>query len=191
MKVAREFRQDELVGPAADQAAGEAWRRLERAADDPSDRLRLFTLCTVTPEGKAAGRLMLLRGADRMSARLWCHAKRHSAKVSELRANSSFAVVAYDPVDSIQLRVSGTARVHELDATAARHFEQSALAKQSGQMPQTAVPDAVWPDEAEFLIDATKRKSWKEFVVIELLVEAMEWTQVVGNGVTHALMKLR
>ena len=188
MKIARESRQHELVGPAADQTRGEAWRRLERAADDPSDPLRIFTLCTVTPEGKAAGRLMLLRGADPVAARLWCHTKRHTAKVSELRANSSFAAVAYDPADSIQLRVSGTARLHELDATAARHFEQSALAEQSGQMPLTATPDPVWPDEPEFLIDATKRESWKEFVVIELLVEAIDWTWVVGNGVIHALM---
>jgi len=42
--------------------AERAWRKLEQAADDPSDPLRIVTLCTVTPEGTAAGRLMLLRG---------------------------------------------------------------------------------------------------------------------------------
>ena len=44
------------------------------------------------------------------------------------------------------------------------------------------LPDAVWPDETELLIDATKRKSWKEFVVIELLVEVIEWSQVAGKA---------
>ncbi|CAN5342472.1 hypothetical protein BH09PLA1_BH09PLA1_00560 [soil metagenome] len=184
----RAWAKAELSGAAADQTVETAWRRLEHAADDPSDPLRIFTLCTVTPEGAAAGRLMLLRGAEPSSNRLWCHTTRHGGKVADLRANPSFAVVAYDPVDCIQIRITGSAKIHELDSTTVRHFEQTLLAKRSGQIPAAALHDPLWPPAVEILIDRAKRNSWKEFVVIELRVETIDWTQVSDNRVTHAFV---
>ena len=168
-----------------ERVADEAWQRLARAADDPTDPLRIFTLCTVTPEGSPAGRIMLIRGADRASRRIWCHSRRDSAKIADLRANPFFAAIAYDAADSVQLRLFGSARIHELDDTAASHFEQSLRAKQSAQMPPAAVPDPVWPGSAEDLVHLGKRASRKHFAVIEMLVESIDWTQVIGDRITN------
>src|SRR5688500_16408763 len=95
-----------------DRVAAEAWRRLSRAADDPSTPMRVVTLGTVSPEGNPAARLMILRGADGESGRIWCHSRRESAKIADLRGNPFFAAGAYDAVDFIQMRLSGSARVH-------------------------------------------------------------------------------
>src|SRR5687767_8746425 len=176
----------ELTGDALDRVAGEAWRRLEAAADNPMDPLRILTLCTVTPEGTAAGRLMLLRGAEPGAQRLWCHTTRHSGKVVDLRHNPSFAAVAYEPVDRIQLRITGTSRIHEIDSTTVRHFEQALVSRRCGQVPDNAIPDPVWPFAVELLLDRAKRDSWEEFVVIELNVESIDWTQVAEKSVRRA-----
>lgn len=170
-----------------DQVLDDAWRRLDRAADDPSSPMRICTLSTVTPEGRPAGRLMLLRGADRDTARIWSHTRRESAKVADLRAKPLFSLVAYDAADHIQLRISGSAKVHELDESSHRHFEQSVFARLSGQLPATAVPDPVWPNSAELLVTGSKRDAWKHFAVVEMLVESIDWTQVVGEKITHVL----
>ena len=168
-----------------EQVADEAWQRLSRAADDPAHPLRILTLCTVTPEGRPAGRLMLLRGADRGSCRIWCHSRRETAKVADLRADPAFVAVAYDAADSIQIRLTGSARVHELDDEVARHFEQSLRAKQSAEGIPGGTVDPIWPDEADALVHVAKRGSRKHFAVLELLVESIDWTQVVGDRVVR------
>ena len=184
------FASTKLRGPAADAVVAQTWRKLERAADDPTDPLRIFTLCTVTPEGAPAGRLMMLRGAEPEAHRLWCHTTRHGAKVADLRANPAFAAVAYDPVDRIQIRITGSARLHEVDSTTVRHFEQAVLTKRSGQVPAASLPDPVWPVAVELLTHRVKRDSWKEFVVIELHVQTIDWTQVNEQRITHALINV-
>ena len=172
-----------------ERVAAEAWERLSRAADDPADALRVMTLCTVTPEGKPAGRLVLLRGVDRGSGRIWCHSRRESAKVAELRANPSFTAVGYDPTDAVQLRLTGAARIHELDGEVASHLEQSLRAKQSARSIPGRTVDPIWPDDVEALVYLAKRSSQKHFVVLEMRVEAIDWTQVVGDRVVHVLVE--
>jgi pyridoxine/pyridoxamine 5'-phosphate oxidase len=171
-----------------EEVADEAWRRLSRAADDAADPLRILTLGTVTPEGRPATRLMLLRGADRASGRIWCHSRRESAKIADLRANPVFAAIVYDAADAIQIRLCGSARIHELDEQATDHFEQSIRAKQTGQSIPQSKPDPIWPDETELLIHRTTRASRKHFAVIEMLIESIDWTQVAHNRIIHVLL---
>jgi hypothetical protein len=130
---------------------------------------------------------MLLRGADRGTARLWSHTRRESAKVADLRANPTFLLVAYDAVDRLQLRISGSAKIHELDESSHRHFEQSVFARLSGQLPASAAHDPLWPSSDELLVKGSTCDAWKHFAVLEMLVEAIDWTQVVGEKMTHVL----
>jgi hypothetical protein len=160
-----------------------------RAADDPADPLRLITLCTVSPEGKPSARLMLLRGADRDSGRIWCHSRRETGKIADLRSNPAFTAVIYDAADAIQIRLSGTARLHELDDEATGHFDQLILAKQSQHSVAGSKPDPIWPGESESLIRLSKLASRKHFVVIEMTVESIDWTQVVQDQAVHVLLE--
>ena len=59
---------------------------------------------------------------------------RESAKVAHLRANPWFTAVAYDAADGVQMRLSGSARVHEMDDEVAAHVAQSLRAKQSHRL---------------------------------------------------------
>jgi hypothetical protein len=174
---------------APEKVADEAWQRLTRAADDPADPFRVVTLCTVTPEGRPAGRLMLLRGADRESGRVWCHCRRESGKVVDLRATPFVAIVAYDAATCVQIRLAGSARVHELDHEATDHFRQSIHVKQSAPPVPDSNPDPIWPGEAEALIHLSRRESRKHFAVIEILIESIDWTQVVPGGLAHVLLE--
>jgi hypothetical protein len=52
-------------------------------------------------------------------------------------------------------------------------------------MPPSALPDPVWPGSAEHLVHLSKRASRKHFAVIKMLVESIEWTQVIGDRFTN------
>ena len=106
--------------------ADRAWGLLARGADDPGFAMHLLTLATVSEDGLPSARLMVNRGADRVSGRLWFHADAHSPKVAEVRARPCACVVGYDPESGVELRVTGSASVHTSGALADRHWEQFA-----------------------------------------------------------------
>ena len=45
--------------------------------------------------------------------------------------------------------------------------------------------DPIWPDDADALVHLAKRGSRKHFAVLELLIESIDWTQVVGDRVVR------
>ena len=137
--------------------------------------------------GRSGSGSSRLRGADRDTGRIWSHTHRESAKIGDVRANPFFSLVAYDAADCIQLRISGSAKVHELDESSRDHFEQSVVARMSGQSPAAAVPDPVWPSSTELLVKGSTRDAWKHFAVVEMIVESIDWTQVIGEKMTHVL----
>jgi hypothetical protein len=171
-----------------DEIGDTVWRRLAQAADDPADPLRLFTLATVTPENRAAARLMTLRGADRRLGRIWCHSKSDSPKIADLRLNPWFAAVAYDPVQSVQIRLEGSAEIHELDPLARSHFEQASRARESADLVEGEVPDLLWPGSPAELQHAITRGAWRHFAVIQMEIDSIVWTQVVGAETVHCIL---
>lgn len=174
------------------------WKRLSRAADDASDAMRLVTLATVTPEGRPSARMMVLRGAERgstgTSGRVWFHTHANDGKVADLSLNPAATVVAWDAEAQVQLRVSGYAVVHRLDAIAQMHFDQGStlrarLAPSVEGGTHETLPDLLWPGASEELVHAITRKAWRQFAVIELSVGIIESIQSSGAGSRRYLMR--
>ncbi len=144
--------------------------------------MRLLVLATSGFDGGPDARLMILRGADPESGRLWFHTDARAGKVEQLRADPAICLVAWDPSDHVQLRVRGRATVVASGELADRHWAQAAL---------TAVyasPDApgrpLRPPDPRLHGMAhnpdAPASGRDNFAVIEVAVDSIEWLQVDG-----------
>jgi pyridoxamine 5'-phosphate oxidase len=176
------------------QMPDQAWRRLEHGANDRADPMHLVTLATVSVDWRPAARIMVLRGADRGSGRVWFHTDRRSPKVTDIRANACVCAVGYDARDGVELRLSARASLHDYDTLADRQWEQIALAARAayattaGPGEPLALPDPRVPWGTEAVASALTARARANFMVIELAVETIDWFQVVGMRQQRAVM---
>ena len=98
---------DDLAG-----ALERSWRLLEEAIDNPTSPVRTPVLISVSTDGLAQGRTVVLRGFNRQQRQLTIYTDARSAKVAQLRAQPACTLVAYQPNPMMQLRLSTNAIVN-------------------------------------------------------------------------------
>jgi len=98
---------DNLAG-----ALERSWRLLEEAIGDPISPVRTPVLISVSTDGLAQGRTVVLRGFNRQQRQLTIYTDARSAKVAQLRAQPTCTLVAYQPNPMMQLRLSTNAIVN-------------------------------------------------------------------------------
>ncbi len=98
---------DNLAG-----ALERSWRLLEEAIGDPTSPVRTPVLISVSTDGLAQGRTVVLRGFNRQQRQLTIYTDVRSAKVTQLRAQPACTLVAYQPNPMMQLRLSTNAMVN-------------------------------------------------------------------------------
>jgi general stress protein 26 len=171
------------------------WNALQRGADEPSLAMHLLTLATVGPDGRPSARLMINRGADRHSGRLWFHTDSHTPKVGEMRTTPFACVTAWDQALGLQLRAFGRILLHEHDAVANRHWEQVSIAARwlysipSIETASTSEPpDLRLPRDKRQIPHKLTARERERFVVIELQVETIDWLQATQTEQRRAVM---
>jgi len=98
---------DNLAG-----ALERSWRLLEEAIGDTTSPVRTPVLISVSTDGLAQGRTVVLRGFNRQQRQLKIYTDARSAKVAQLRAQPTCTLVAYQPNPMMQLRLSTNAMVN-------------------------------------------------------------------------------
>ncbi len=98
---------DDLAG-----ALERSWRLLEEAIGDPTSPVRTPVLISISTDGLAQGRTVVLRGFNRQQRQLTIYTDARSAKVAQLRAQPACTLVAYQPNPMMQLRLSTKAIVN-------------------------------------------------------------------------------
>ena len=98
---------DDLAG-----ALERSWRLLEEAIGDPTSPVRTPVLISISTDGLAQGRTVVLRGFNRQQRQLTIYTDARSAKVAQLRAQPTCTLVAYQPNPMMQLRLSTNAIVN-------------------------------------------------------------------------------
>jgi len=89
-----------------------SWRLLEKAIDDPTSPVRTPVLISVSTDGLAQGRTVVLRTFNRQQRQLQIYTDVRSAKVAQLRTQPACTLVAYQPNPMIQLRLNTNAIVN-------------------------------------------------------------------------------
>ena len=89
-----------------------SWLLLEQSIDDPTSPVRTPVLISVSADGLAQGRTVVLRAFNRQQRQLKIYTDVRSEKVAQLRTQPVCTLVAYQPNPMIQLRLKTNAVVN-------------------------------------------------------------------------------
>ncbi|MGO1118798.1 pyridoxamine 5'-phosphate oxidase family protein [Rhodovibrionaceae bacterium A322] len=84
---------------------------LEAACKDPTDSLRYATLASLSPEGEADARTLVLRNLSHGQGQLSFFSDARAPKIQQLQTNPSCCLVFMAPEEGLQLRFRGKARI--------------------------------------------------------------------------------
>ncbi len=174
--------------------ADESWTRLREAADSPLHPMRLLNLATIAGDGTPDARLMVLRGANRGRGRIWFYTDRRSEKVGHLRERPAVCAVAYDPEDRVQLRIRGTALIHESSPLAEEHWTHTSTVIRwlfaSPDAPGLPLrqPDPRLMSMKQAMNAGIEETARDNFAVVETDVKSIEWLQVTDDQQRRAIM---
>ncbi|HSF94586.1 MAG TPA: pyridoxamine 5'-phosphate oxidase family protein [Thermohalobaculum sp.] len=114
---------DQIPEDDLDAVIAFAWRELERAATDRDSPFRHAQLATTGPHGWPQLRTVILRHGDAGQRQVGFQTDRRSAKVAEITADTSVALVTQDRPRELQIRLWGQAATHAGDTLARAAWE--------------------------------------------------------------------
>lgn len=162
-----------------DLCRADAFRLLARGAADRRSPMHTPVLASVDGDGAPALRTVVLRAWDPAARVLRVHTDLRSPKVAELRARPRAALLAYDPGQRVQLRLSGTVSLHAGDAVAASAWAESRPASRTCYAAAHAPGAEVHaPAPAPTDTDA----GWPNFVAICLRLEVLDYLSLAHSG---------
>jgi pyridoxamine 5'-phosphate oxidase len=190
---------DQNVNPGAALLTGplgpHVWARLTNAAHERDHPMRLLVMATCSPDCNPAARLMTLRGADAASGRLWFHTDRRAPKVADLRSNPVTCLVAFDPRDGLELRLTGRASVLDHGPEVERHWDQTAImirhlyASPTPPGEASPTPDPRIAGHPQALPAALTRRARENFAVIEAVIDVIDWYQILDTSHSRAILR--
>ncbi len=176
---------DNLAG-----ALERSWRLLEEAIGDPISPVRTPVLISVSTDGLAQGRTVVLRGFNRQRRQLTIYTDARSAKVAQLRAQPTCTLVAYQPNPMMQLRLSTNAIVNHNN-----EITHEAWAVMPGPNRCNYLTD---PDPGSISVQATDGRpvinaesvptndeneiAYSHFSVIVFTIKELEWLYLPRRG---------
>lgn len=166
------------------------WDRLTTAADQPGDPLRALTFGTAVDDVPRL-RTVILRRADADRRRLAFHSDRRAQKISDIKANSRVAWLGWDPDTNEQIRLSGTATVHDGEDAVAEEMWNDERPPSLGVYVRASAPGTPLDRPDDGLSDAVKRtpltrqdvaEGRQYFAVIRTVVDHIDWLHLHSDG---------
>jgi pyridoxine/pyridoxamine 5'-phosphate oxidase len=164
---------------------GHAWAMLSRGAADRRAAFHTPVVATVDETGGPSQRVMVLRAADPDLRHLRLHTDLRSDKLRHLARNPRMSLNFYDVGAKLQLRVSGSGRVHAGDAVWqvawAGSKPQSRLCYEQSEAPgsKIAAPLPGLPVDKRY---ALADDGAANFAVLVVTVDAVEWLYLAIEG---------
>ena len=160
--------------------------RLQQAARDR--RSAMHTPVVATGDGEL--RIVVLRAYDEAHAILRFHTDLRSPKVAAILSHPRMNVLAYDPLDKVQIRAGGTASVECAGPLAdAAWAEASAFARRcylAEDGPGTAAPKPLsgLPRELEGLCPTEDQllPARVNFAVVQIVLDRLDWLHLGHDG---------
>ena len=176
---------DDLAG-----ALERSWRLLEEAIGDPTSPVRTPVLISISTDGLAQGRTVVLRGFNRQQRQLTIYTDARSAKVAQLRAQPACTLVAYQPNPMMQLRLGADATVNYNNAIT---YEAWAVMPGPNRCNYLTDPDpgsiSVQATDGRPVINAESMPTHAEneiayshFAVIVFTINQLEWLYLPRRG---------
>ncbi len=165
------------------------WRQLTEGAKYSAAPFHLGVLATRGAEGPSL-RTVVLRAVFPEQRMLLCHTDARSGKLNEIGADNTIAWLFYDAKIKVQLRLSGTARIHTDDALAKTQWERTRLSARccylTAYSPGTSIKSAGGgmpvnlEDRSPSM--AESEQGWTNFAVVACHIETVDWLSLNAHG---------
>ncbi len=174
------------VGVTLDGILDEAFALLAAAAKDRAAPFRTVALATVAAGGGPDVRTVVVRSFDAAGRRLSVHTDARSAKVAQIHAHPAVALLAWDPVRRLQLRLRGQARLRGGDAMTRDAWEGLPGATRHlyrlRQAPGTKLPEPS-PNQYD---EASEAFGFARFQIVEIAFDHLESLHLTHLGQIRA-----
>ncbi len=150
-------------------------------------------------ENKFAGRIVVLRGVNAKERKIWFHSDIRSNKVKILKSNSRGALLFYDKIEKIQLRISVNTKINYQNETTKNSWKKTTLMSRQcylgenppGSNSATATSGLTEKvDNLKYSIGESEI-GYKNFCVIETFIESIEWLYLAAKGHRRALFTFK
>jgi hypothetical protein len=167
-----------------------AWLLLEDAARNRHSPMHTPVLVSSGEDLTARARTVVLRDTVRTTRELRIHADSRSAKIEELHRQPTCQVLAYHPVQKIQLRLDATATIHQENDVAREIWAQMPLSSRRCYLAQEAPgsraskPTSGLPTDLENRVPeaAESEAGFRYFAAVAIKVEQLEWLYLAAQG---------
>lgn len=177
--------------------AGLALALPKEGVENARSPLRKPAFATLTEEGGPAVRTVFLRGMDAGARRLTAFTDARSRKVAELERDPRAALLFYDPLSDIQVRLTGRSAIHRIGEPAGRAWESAAPSSRRAYLVTappgslSAGPVSGLPEDVEGIIPPLERleEGRLNFALLEFIFE--EADVVVLSRTGHRRARIR
>lgn len=152
---------------------------LKEAAGDPRSPWRWPVLASVDETGRPRTRIMIVRHFDPDSCEIELHTDARSSKACELARNPACALLFFDKSQMIQIRISGTARLHRDDEIAGAAWARTARSSRKDYAGEPG-PGAALSGPESFERDPGREgaRARENFMAVRVRVETADWLHI-------------
>ena len=145
------------------------------------------------------GRIIVLRGVDKNKKNIWFHSDIRSNKIKILEKNPQATLLFYNKKEKIQLRVFGKINIHYKNYFTEKSWIKTAhMGRQCYLGKNPPGSDSLIPtsgltemiDNSKYSIEESEI-GYKNFCVIETIVQTIEWLYLAQKGHRRAFFKLK
>lgn len=155
-----------------------AWLALEGAPKDPQSGFRFVDLCSVDLSGRPQARVVVLRRVDRLERLVEIHTDTRSQKWVELSNNPIATILGFCASARVQLRLSGTVRLHPPGSDLANHAWSKLSSWTRGTYAGGPPGDEPNQDEINSFTSGADADGKAFFGVVLFQAESLDWFEL-------------
>jgi len=145
------------------------------------------------------GRMVVLRGINKKDKNLWFHSDIRSKKITYLKTKPLASLVFYDKNEKVQLRISGKTKINYQNNITKKSWKNTPhMSRQCYLGNESPGSESLIPasgltkeiDNHKYSMEESEM-GYKNFCVIEICIETIEWLYLAARGHRRAYFALK
>jgi len=163
---------------------------LTKAVTDFAAAFRMVCFASHNPQGYPEARTLVLRGFDPIERRLSFFTDIRTPKINEIEGNPKVALLFYDAVAKVQIRIDATAVIRAGGVEVRSHWDKLPLESRRNYMADPAPaftvsePTSGLPEDFKHILPNIEQTedAYQNFAIIDVLVESLDWLFLAETG---------
>ena len=180
-----------------DKIYSKIWNLLESGLKDRNSPYHLPTFICGKNQS-FDGRIVVLRGIDKVEKKIWFHSDIRSKKIQTLKSNPKSVLLFYDKNEKIQLRISTVTKINykndisKISWGKTLHMSRQCYLGSMSPGEDSPVPTSGLAkniDDYKYTIEESEL-GYKNFCVVENFIQTIEWLYLAAKGHRRAFFSL-